>query len=498
MSSEQVRRFEFEAALAVGCTLYELMQRAGKAAFEVLCSHWPEVTRILVVAGNGNNAGDGYILATLAKRKGIKVVVACENPSRLLSGSARQAQQEWLQAGGMTVSFSETVFDGIELVVDALLGSGVSGPVKESFEKLILKLNNAQSQVLSLDLPSGMNADTGAPLPICVAADVTITFVAIKPGLVTGKAKSLCGVLEYDDLGIGESFFRLVKPLGNIVNWKMLQTLAPRAVHANKGHFGKLLCVGGNLGMSGAIRLSSEAALRSGTGLVKVFCHESSALAVSTTRPELMVSTSHLTEALDWCASIIIGPGLGTDEWAKHQFKTVIAHVKEHNKPIVIDADGLNLLALNADNIQDDIVGLSHCVLTPHPGEASRLLNESVQEVEADRYTSCKALANTFQATCLLKGAGTVICSASHKVIGLASHWVCDGGNPGMATAGMGDVLTGIIGSFLAQGMQVEQGAVYGTCAHAQAGDKVAREYGERGMMASDLLPALRATINNL
>ncbi|MEP0354216.1 NAD(P)H-hydrate dehydratase [Paraglaciecola sp.] len=496
--AEQVRRFESEAAMVVGCSLYQLMERAGEAAFDVLDSHWPNTKNILVIAGNGNNAGDGYVVASLALSKGAQVIVACEDPIRVLGGDAQRAKSEWLAAGGELVSFADMEFEGVDLVVDALLGTGVAGPVKESFQNIILAINDKNLPVLSLDLPSGMNADTGTPLPVCINADITITFVAIKAGLVTGKAKSLCGILKFNDLGIGPSFFELATLQGKTVNWSRLQPLTPRLPHANKGHFGKLLCIGGNVGMPGAIRLSAEAALRTGTGLVKVFCHESSAALIGATRPELMVTISDLQEALDWCTSIIIGPGLGRDTWATKQFQAVIAHLEQQHKPLVIDADGLNLLALSDEYTKNVVRELPHCILTPHPGEACRLLNQSIKDVEADRYASCQTLALSFKATSLLKGAGTVICTDSHKVDNRQMFWVCDGGNPGMATAGMGDLLTGIIGSFSAQGIPPQQATIYGVCAHAEAADKVAREYGERGMIASDLLPALRATINSL
>lgn len=498
VSSEQVRCFEAAAAKEVGCGLYALMQRAGAAAFDTLCQYWPKAKNILVIVGNGNNAGDGYVLATLAKESGLEVTLACENPDRILKSTAEQAQKSWLDAGGVAVSFESIELRDFDLVVDALLGTGIIGEVKPVFRNIIRDVNHANLPILSIDIPSGMQADTGIAIPECIHATVTLGLVALKPGLVTGKAKHECGILEFDDLGIGKAFFELVSPQGQVVDWKILKPLGSRAIHANKGSFGKLLCIGGNLGMSGAIRLSAEAALRSGAGLVKVYCHELSAPLVSAGRPELMVSSSDLKQALDWCTSIVIGPGLGTNQWGAEQFKTLIDYIKQHPKPLVIDADGLNLLAIADQATKEIISELPSCVLTPHPGEASRLLNLSIIEVESDRYNSCKNIALTFNAMSLLKGAGTVMCSASHRDSADPFYWICSGGNPGMATAGMGDLLTGVIGAFLAQGMPLEQGVVYGVSAHAEAGDKVASTYGQRGMMASDLLPALRATINNL
>jgi NAD(P)H-hydrate epimerase len=281
----------------------------------------------------------------------------------------------------------------------------------------------------------------------------------------------------------------------------MLQPIPARPVHGNKGSFGKLLCIGGNQGMAGAIRLSAESALRCGVGLVKVYCHESSNLSISAGRPEIMLVHKELEAALDWCSCIVVGPGLGQDDWARQQFCGLLAYLKHQPKPLVIDADSLNLLAALADNIdstdmQNTLAQLPALVLTPHPGEASRLLNCNIAKIENDRYLASKTIAQKYQSTCVLKGAGTIIHThGSHQKPG---SWVCKGGNAGMATAGMGDLLTGIIGAFLAQGFTSQKAAIYGVCAHAEAGDRVAIQYGQRGMITSDLLQPLRAIVNGL
>ena len=498
MSSEQVRTIEPKAARIAGCSMFELMQRAGEAAFKVLKQEWPNVQSIIVVVGNGNNAGDGYVLAKLAKQQGINVVVFCEQLKRELIGDAKQAQLEWQNLGAETLQFAELDFTQCDVLVDALLGTGVTGEVKSAFQAVIQEINQAGIPVLSIDLPSGMQANTGQALPICVKADVTITFVATKPGLVSGIGKEFCGKLTFSDLKIGVQFFGMTHSEAQLVDWSMLRELQARPVHSNKGSFGKFLCIGGNQGMAGAIRLSAESALRCGVGLVKAYCHESSSMGISAGRPEIMLTHNNLKAALDWCSCIVIGPGLGQNDWAHQQFFHLFEYLKHHPKPLVIDADGLNLLAVMADDsdMQNTLAGLPSLILTPHPGEASRLLNCNIAKIENNRYLASQNIAQKYQSTCVLKGAGTIIqMDGSHQE---PLCFVCRGGNPGMATAGMGDLLTGVVGAFLSQGFTSQQAAIYGVCAHAEAGDRVAIQYGQRGMITSDLLLPLRAIVNGL
>jgi NAD(P)H-hydrate epimerase len=498
VSSEQVRAIEPKAAHLAGCSMFALMQRAGEAAFQLLIQEWPKAHNIIIVAGNGNNAGDGYVLATLAKQQGMNVVVECQQPERELAGDAKQAQSEWKTLGGETIEFAKLDYGKFDVLVDAILGTGVSGEVKTTFQTVIQKVNQTDIPVLSMDLPSGMQANTGQALPLCIKADVTITFVATKPGLVSGIGKEFCGKLTFADLSVGTAFFSLAQSEAQLVEWQMLKPLQARPVHGNKGTFGKLLCIGGNRGMAGAIRLSAESALRCGVGLVKVYCHASSSLSISAGRPEIMLTHKELEAALNWCNCIVIGPGLGQDDWAHQQFSSLLTHLKHHPKPLVIDADGLNLLAAMTDDAdtQNTLDQLPALVLTPHPGEASRLLNCNITKIENDRYLAGKNIAQKYKSTCVLKGAGTIIqTNGAHQ---LPQYWVCKGGNPGMATAGMGDLLTGVIGAFLAQGFDAKKAAIYGVCAHAEAGDRVAIQYGQRGMITSDLLQPLRAIVNGL
>jgi NAD(P)H-hydrate epimerase len=480
----QVKHLELEAAASVGLSKFELMQRAGKAVFENCTSLMPNSECYLILVGVGNNAGDGYITALNAVNAGKQVILCAIEPEREVVGDAKRAQQAWLQNGGKVEAFEPSMLERCDLVIDALLGIGIVGIIRNEFADVIDAINHSGKPVLSVDLPSGLDADTGESLGRCINADVTVTFIGIKLGLTTGAGKQSCGQLVFEDLGIGKAFAAIARSDATALDLKHFKGLAPRPVHSHKGSYGRLLCVGGNNGMSGAIRLSSEAALRSGTGLVKAFVHEQSKFLVGAGRPELMVIYDGLEEALEWATCIVIGPGLGRDEWSQDIFDRVLSFVEKTPKPIVIDADALNLMASTGS-----FVALTECVVTPHSGEAARLLNVSVEEVENSRFIFARQCAERYEATCILKGAGTIVDNQEHS-------WVCRHGNPGMATAGMGDVLAGLIGSLMAQDVEKELACQYAVSLHAKAGDIVAEKYGQRGLLASDLFDTVRTLIN--
>jgi hydroxyethylthiazole kinase-like uncharacterized protein yjeF len=494
VSAEQVRQHELTAAASLECTSFALMQRAGTAVLRCIQSYYPLAEKILVLVGGGNNAGDGYIVASLARQHGLNVILASADLTGNLSVDASKAQQLWLQRGGLVLSWQDVDFSEFDLLVDALLGTGLQGAIRPFMQDVIQQINLSTVPVVSIDLPSGLHADTGAPLPIAVEAERTVTFVAIKPGLVTGIGKHFCGHLLLDELTIGKPFFALASAQAQLISWTTLTRLADRQNHANKGKFGRLVCFGGNKGMAGAVCLSALAALRSGVGLVKVFCHEHSQTVVAISQPEIMLhietGIAAINSALDWSTCLVLGPGLGTDAWAQSLFEHILAYLQHTEKPIIIDADGLNLLAKRFE--AKHVIDLRHCVLTPHPGEAARLLGVTVREIEQDRYAACQAIATRYNAVCVLKGAGTIICQPnSHELC-----YVCADGNPGMATAGMGDVLSGVIGAMLGQGLSATDATTYGVCLHAAAGDRIASKYGQRGMIASDLFQALRVLLN--
>ncbi|GEA02706.1 bifunctional NAD(P)H-hydrate repair enzyme [Alteromonas sp. KUL17] len=439
----------------------------------------------LVLVGQGNNAGDGYIAAINAKLAGKQVHLCAVEPERTLDGDAGKAQQRWLDSGGSINGFDAALLEKSDVVIDALLGTGINSYIRNEFADIIDAVNASSTPVVSVDVPSGLDANTGQSLGRCVQADITVTFVGIKPGLVTGAGKQSCGKLVYADLGIGKAFQALAKASATMLNIDHFNGMGPREINSHKGTYGRLLCIGGNRGTAGAIRLASEAALRSGAGMVRVYTHESSVVQVSAGRPELMVTDFNLEDALAWATCVVIGPGLGQDEWAESAFETTMKHCQSQNKPVVIDADALNLLCQ-----QSTAYTLSDSILTPHAGEAARLLGVSIDDVESDRFNYARQCSQRYHAVCVLKGAGTLIDNEKKT-------WVCRHGNPGMATAGSGDVLSGILGALLAQGVETDIAAKYGVVLHAKAGDDIAQLYGQRGMIASDLFDAVRALINH-
>jgi NAD(P)H-hydrate epimerase len=483
-SADQVRLHEQTAAQHVGIDMYSLMQRAGACVFAHSVSIFPNVENYLVLVGIGNNAGDGYVAALTAYNAGKNVTLCAVDPTRELTGDAKRAQKAWISAGGEVENFKQDHLDKADIIVDGLLGTGINGFLRPEFAEVIALVNNSNKPIVSVDVPSGLDANTGASLGECIQASATVTFVGIKLGLTTGAGMQSCGKLIFEDLGIGNAFADIARSDASALDLNHFKGLAPRPVHSHKGTYGRLLCIGGNQGMSGAIRLTSEAALRTGTGLVKVFAHQNSVLQICSGRPELMVSNTGLIEALEWATCIVIGPGLGQDEWSQEVFGQVMEYCQQTPKPIVIDADALNLKAVN-----EKFVALPECVITPHVGEAARLLNVPTDEIEANRFNYARQCSQRYDATCVLKGAGSIVDNQTHS-------WVCRHGNPGMATAGMGDVLAGILGSLLSQGLSKDMACQYGVSIHAKAGDIVAQKFGQRGLLASDLFDTVRLLIN--
>ena len=482
-SSQQVKDHEGSAIRECGENLYKLMQRAGESAFRSWQSFNAQQTLVLV--GNGNNAGDGYEVAKLIMKADRHVVVCAVNSDKTLNGDAQKARQNWIESGGEVSDFSHELVNDCDVIIDALLGTGLENNVRDSFVEIINAANQSGKPILSIDVPSGINADTGRPQGTAIQATKTITFVGIKQGLTTAAGKQYVGELLFDDLGIAQQFMKLAIPSARIININSFQALASRDISSHKGSHGKLLCIGGNKGTSGAIRLSSEAALRAGAGMVKVYTHETSIVPVSQGRPELMITSHDLESALEWATCVIIGPGLGQDDWAKEAFNKVLQYCNINNLPLVMDADALNLLAK-----QSSFSELNNCILTPHPAEASRLLGLSTSDIESNRFWHTRQCAINYKATCILKGAGTIIDNSEDA-------WVCEDGNPALAVGGSGDVLTGVIGALLAQGLSSDEAACYGVTLHAKAGDMASNKDGQRGMLASDLFDYVRALINN-
>ena len=347
---------------------------------------------------------------------------------------------------------------------------------------MVERINSASAPVVSIDVPSGIDANTGVRLGAAVEAALTVTFIGLKQGLYTGDGPAYCGEIMFDDLAVPRSKTEAELATAALLGPQHLAgRFRARARTAHKGDNGHVLIIGGTPGFSGAARLAGEAACRVGAGLVSVALHPDSVAGVNSGRPELMVHAIRDGEALQPLlrrASVIaIGPGLGQSPWATKLLATVL----EQERPLVLDADALNLLAREP-------IAVPHAVLTPHPGEAARLLGLSTAEIHADRFAAAAALHERFRGVVVLKGAGTI-------VAGMGVPTVIGAGNPGMGGGGMGDVLTGVIAALIAQGAPAGAAARFGACVHAVAGDRAART-GERGLLAGDLMPHLRTLVN--
>ncbi len=478
---DDLRHAEKEAADSLGITLYELMQRAGEAAFNVARTAYPESSHWLILCGHGNNGGDGYVVARLAVAAGIHVTLLALESDKPLPEEASAAREAWLNAGGVIHATDIVWPEEIDVIIDGLLGTGLRSAPRDPVATLIARANAHSAPVVALDIPSGLMAQTGTTPGAVIQAAHTVAFIALKPGLLTGKARDVTGTLHHNALGL-ESWLAGQETHVSRVDASLLaQWLPPRRPTSHKGDHGRLVIIGGDHGTAGAIRMTGEAALRCGAGLVRVLTRIENSAPIITARPELMVhelTPQSLEESLEWADVVVIGPGLGQQAWGKQ----ALQKVENFRKPMLWDADALNLLAINPDKRHNRI-------LTPHPGEAARLLNCSVAEIESDRLLSARRLVKRYGGVAVLKGAGTVV--ASDEALGIV-----DAGNAGMASGGMGDVLSGIIGALLGQKLPLYDAACAGCVAHGVAADKLAARYGTRGMLATDLFCTLRRVVN--
>lgn len=480
----QVRELDRFAIDSFGVSGTILMERAGAAAFDYLSHRWPKARNIAVVCGTGNNGGDGYVIARLAHEKGLSVKVYQAGDDAKISGDALAAAQRLEGAGLSPEPLAEPDFSRVDVIIDAILGTGIKGEVSDHYRHAIEQINLSERAVLSLDTPSGLHADTGIPLGCAIKAEGTVTFIGMKQGLLTGQGQEYCGELVFANLSVPAEVYEMRPPAAERIDYQRLRHfLRPRKRYAHKGDCGHVLVVGGESGFTGAARMAGEAAARVGAGLVSIITRVEHAMMLNASRPELMChgidNEAQFQQLAERASVIAIGPGLGQTEWSKK----MLAYALESGQPLVVDADALNLLSQNTQKRDD-------WVLTPHPGEAARLLGQAVSEVEKDRFTAIDNLLDSVGGVVVLKGAGTLIKCVDKPV------QICSGGNPGMASGGMGDVLTGVIAGLIAQGLDLTSATSLGVALHAEAGDQAAKAAGERGLLASDLMPWVRRLAN--
>lgn len=475
---DQIRQCEQYAINDLNISEEILMQRAGRAAFNILIQQFPKLKVIAVFCGGGKNAGDAYILARLAREYGLTVFVHQYKTLEELPTLVREAAMEALAAGVICQTFDDGIDNGVELVIDGLLGTGLEGEVREPFTSIITLLNESGLPIFSLDLPSGLDADTGRVLGVCIKAKLTVTFIAPKFGMYTAAGPDVCGQIVCHDLQIKESLAHVI-PAAFALDKSLLQNLSPRPKNCHKGMFGHVLVIGGNIGMPGAAYLAALAALKSGAGMISIATRPEHVCGALPLLPEAMIypveTADDVLPLLEKATVCILGPGLGDNRWAKDLFSAAVTAPM----PLVIDASALHFLAKHPQ--EDD-----NWILTPHPGEAAILLSCTVKDVMDNRYAAARLIQQRYGGCVVLKGTGTIIHNGE-KTAGL-----CIDGNPGMATAGMGDILSGIIGGLLAQGVELGKAAQLGTWLHASAADDAALAFGERGFLASEVMPFLR------
>lgn len=479
--SAALRAVEQRAAHATG-DAFELMRRAGRAAWRELLERWPKARRIVVVCGPGNNGGDGYVLATHAQQAGRDVRVIASTGTPPVSELARDALRAYVAVGGRVAPFADALPEA-DLIVDALFGIGLSRAPEGPAAALIDAINAHGADVFALDAPSGVDAERGSAPGVAVRAAHTLEFLAPKAGLRTGVALDCTGTLALASLDADE-FMRELVPLGTALDARALvRWLQPRPRDSHKGRHGRVLCIGGERGGGGAILLCAEAALRCGAGLVDVATREAHATALLARTPEAMVhacdDVDAIAASLDAADCIAIGPGLGQGDWGR----ALLERALQADRALVLDADALNLLALKPLALPAD------SIITPHPGEAARLLGTQAADVQRDRIAAARMLARRYRCTVVLKGAGSVVVAPDGRL-----H-VISAGNPGLAVGGTGDVLTGTIAALRAQGLDAFDAAACGALLHAVAGDAAATD-GQRGLRASDLMPWLRRHAN--
>lgn len=470
------------AAIASGIPGIQLMKRAGRAAFELLVERFPAPELISIYCGAGKNGGDGYVVAALAAQRKIPVQVIQLADGDKLTGEARAAYEFAVQEQVSIIPFADATAPTAGVIVDALLGIGVQGEVRSAFAAAIAQINASHLPVLAIDIPSGLNGDTGASHGALVNAALTVTFIGIKRGLLTGRGPAVCGEIVLSDLAIPADIYDQqevnVEQLHLI---DLLELLPPRLADANKGHFGHVLVIGGDHGYGGAVIMAAEAAARTGAGLVSVATRPEHVTALMTRCPEIIArgvsSGQELELLLSRATVLVIGPGLGRSPWSE-QLLQVAAN---SGLPMVVDADALNIIAEGRE--LPNLLPHANWLFTPHPGEAGRLLGISNHDINADRFAALDRLQQKLGGAVILKGAGSLVLGES------AITGVVTAGNPGMATGGMGDVLSGILGALIAQGLSVEEAAQLGASLHASAADLAVEKVGQRGLLATDIIP---------
>ena len=515
VTAAEMRQIDQDTIEGIGIPGIVLMETAGNAIVSAIERHYPTCKRVGIFAGKGNNGGDGIVIARQLAHLCRDVHLFLVSPSDNFTGEAdtnlQIAKNLGLRIDEILTETAQSValnhITRCDLLVDAIFGTGLRGEVREPIATLINVINNLSIPILSVDLPSGLDADTGNSLGTCVKADRTVTIGLPKRGLLVHPGAELAGKLEVVDIGFPQ---QVIDTQSIKANWTTTAAASkwvpPRPPASHKGTYGRVLVVAGATGMTGAAALASKAALRAGAGLATLATPKHLNPILEGLLPEVMtlplpetdagsLAVAGLSTILGFAektkAVLAIGPGLSQNP----ETVTLVQQLVRENQAqrlglrMVMDADGLNALAQAREHIS---LLDAEAVLTPHPGEMARLTNTAVRTLEADRISTAQHFASEHGITLVFKGAPTVTGTPNGNV------WINSTGNPGMATGGMGDVLTGVIAGLMAQGVSSERAAVLGVYVHGLAGDIAAEKSGMHGLIASDVLNAVPEAIASL
>ncbi len=512
LDASQSRELDRISQEKYGIPSYSLMTRAGEAVADALVERFPDgVTDVLVVAGKGNNGGDGFVAARRLIQDGFAVRAVLLGRASDLKGDAARAHAEFRACGGKLIEASaESNLEAAmsrqpSAVIDAIFGTGLNAEVKDGPRRAIEIVNSFAVPTVAVDIASGVNSDTGAVMGVAIRASLTVTFGFAKFGHVSYPGAGQTGELLIVDIGFAPRAIEEIAPRGRFLERSDLQHLIrPRTENSHKGMYGHPLVIAGSRGKSGAVLLASRGALRTGAGLVTAAMPESIQPIVAAGQAELMTESiadrdghfdgAHAPDALkmllDGKNALIVGPGIGVSDDTKRLIEWLISDACEPERPMLIDADGLNALAaIGCENLKR---ARGSVVLTPHPGEASRLLGVKTTAINDDRVSAARTLAERTGATVLIKGARSVIASPDGDI------YVNSTGNPGMSTPGMGDALSGIVGAMLGQHMRPLDALALGVFLHGYAADRVAARMGRIGYIAGDLIDELPAALEAL
>jgi hydroxyethylthiazole kinase-like uncharacterized protein yjeF len=511
VTANEMQKMDHSTIESFGLPGRILMENAGRGATQFFLEQFKDAKnkKVGVIAGRGNNGGDGFVIARYLVQKGIRVTVYLLSEHQKVSGDAA-ANLQLLSPLKVPViempdatSFSahETAMRHEEIWIDAILGTGLRSDVKGFFKDVINFINHSNKPVFAVDIPSGLNSDTGQPCGACVWADATATFAFAKTGHFLFPGADYTGNLKIIDIGVPPHIANDVSPLQYLLTADLIRTVfSPRPSNAHKGHTGHLLVIAGSTGKTGAAVMTATSAMRSGAGLVTLGIPASLNPVLEVQVIETMTeplpetvngildetSVNRIMDLLSDKKCLAIGPGIGTATGTQKLFKHLL---QENTKPVVIDADGLNILAGHIEILKDLDTPV---VLTPHPGEMARLIGTTSADVQKNRIKCARNFSTKFNVHVVLKGARTVVAHPDGRV------FINPTGNPGMASGGMGDVLTGIIAGFIAQGHSPELAAHAGVYLHGAAADSLVKNKGPFGYLATDVMNTLPEVIKTL